>query len=204
MLEREVPPIMSAITDDILWQRISGAVEAVRKRLHRACAALEAAGIPYAVAGGNAVAVWVGLVDEGAIRNTRDVDILLRRTDLPRATAALEQAGFVAATSFGVTMFLDGPTAKPSESIHILFAGEKVREDYVLPAPDVTEAERPTTFQVVPLETLVQMKLTSNRDKDRTHVRDLIGVGLIDASWLARLPPHLAPRLEQLLANPEG
>jgi hypothetical protein len=195
---------MSAITDDILWQRISGAVEAVRKRLHRAAAALEAAGIPYAVAGGNAIAVWVGLVDQGAIRNTRDVDILLRRTDLPRATAALEQAGFIAAKSFGVTMFLDGPDAKPSESIHILFAGEKVREDYVLPAPDVTEAEQPTTFRVVTLETLVQMKLTAYRDKDRTHVRDLIGVGLVDSSWLSRLPPHLAPRLEQLLANPDG
>ena len=195
---------MSAITDDILWQRISGAVEAVRKRLHRAAAALEAAGIPYAVAGGNAIAVWVGLVDQGAIRNTRDVDILLRRTDLPRATAALEQAGFIAAKSFGVTMFLDGPDAKPSESIHIIFAGEKVREDYVLPAPDVTEAEQPTTFRVVTLETLVQMKLTAYRDKDRTHVRDLIGVGLVDSSWLSRLPPHLAPRLEQLLANPDG
>jgi hypothetical protein len=195
---------MSAITDDILWQRISGAVEAVRQRLLRACAALEAAGIPHAVAGGNAIAVWVGLVDEGAIRNTRDVDILLRRADLERATAALEQAGFIAARTFGVTMFLDGPNAKPSESIHILFAGEKVREDYALAAPDVDQVEQPTTFRVVPLQSLVEMKLTSFRDKDRTHVRDLIGVGLIDASWLNRLPPELAQRLQELLDNPDG
>lgn len=195
---------MPAITDDILWQRINGAVEAVRRRLVRACAALEAAGIPHAVAGGNAVAVWVGLVDEGAIRNTRDVDILLRRVDLARATTALEQAGFIAAKTFGVTMFLDGPNAKPSESIHIVFAGEKVREDYLQAAPDVDNFERPTTFRVVPLESLVGMKLTSFRDKDRTHIRDLIGVGLVDASWTSRLPPDLAQRLQGLLANPDG
>ena len=64
----------------------------------RACAALDAAGVPHAVVGGNAVAVWVGTIDEGAIRNTRDVDLLIRRADLPRGTVALEQAGFVRPT----------------------------------------------------------------------------------------------------------
>jgi len=193
-----------SITDDELWRRISGAVEAIRQRVIRASAALEGAGIPHAVVGGNAVAVWVGLVDEGAIRNTRDVDILLRRVDLERATAAMEQAGFIPAKTFGVTMFLDGPNAKPSESVHIVFAGEKVRDDYVLAAPDVENVEQPTQFPVVPLAELVAMKLTSNRDKDRTHIRDLIGVRLVDASWLSRLPPPLAARLQELLANPDG
>src|SRR5438034_39744 len=83
-----------------------------RRRAERACAALETAGVPHAVVGGNAVAVWVGMVDQGAIRNTRDVDILLRRDDLERATTALAAAGFIPTRSFGVTMFLDGPDAK--------------------------------------------------------------------------------------------
>ena len=48
------------------------------------------------------------------------------------------------------------------------------------------------------------MKLTSNRDKDRTHIRDLIGVGLIDETWPDRFPPELAERLKSILANPEG
>ena len=48
-------------------------------------AALEGAGIPYAVAGGNAVASWVARVDEAAVRNTQDVDILIRREDLDAA-----------------------------------------------------------------------------------------------------------------------
>ena len=40
------------------------------------------------------------------------------------------------------------------------------------------------------------MKLTSFRDKDRTHLRDLIDVGLLDATWPARFPPELAARLQ--------
>ena len=74
------------------WERMIRAVEKVRERLRRAVAALEAAGVPYAVAGGNAVAAWVSRVDEAAVRNTQDVDILLRRADLPGAIAAMTQA----------------------------------------------------------------------------------------------------------------
>jgi hypothetical protein len=48
------------------------------------------------------------------------------------------------------------------------------------------------------------MKLLSNRDKDRTHVRDLIGVGLIDGTWVAKLPPILAERLQGLLDTPDS
>ena len=194
----------TTLSDDILWRRISGAVEAIRQRMLRACAALEAAGVPYAVAGGNAVAVWVGTIDEGAIRNTRDVDLLIRRADLPAATAALEQAGFVRAQVFGVTRFLDGPDAKPSESVQIVFAGEKVMPDSPMPSPDVTEAARPTTFPVVALEGLVRMKLIAFRRKDQVQIQDLIGVGLIDESWLSRLPAPLAQRLKELLDDPRG
>ncbi len=48
------------------------------------------------------------------------------------------------------------------------------------------------------------MKLTSFRDKDRVHLRDLIDVGLVDQSWCERLPPHLAARLKELLNHPDG
>ena len=59
-------------------------------------------------------------------------------------------------------------------------------------------------MQVVSLPGLVRMKLTSHRDKDRMHIRDLIAVGLLDAAWLPRLPPDLAARLKQILDTPEG
>ena len=78
----------------VSWQRMSDAVDKVRQRLLHAAACLQHAGAPYAVVGGNAVAAWVSRVDEAAVRNTRDVDILLRREDLPQAVIAMEQAGY--------------------------------------------------------------------------------------------------------------
>ncbi len=176
----------------------------MRDRLLRTTAVLNQAGIPYAVVGDHAVASWVATVDEGAVRNTRDIDLLIRREDLPTLTAALEQAGCVRAEVLDMTMFLDGPDAKPSESIHLLFAGEKVRPEHPLPSPELSTMDDPAGFRVITLEALVHMKLLSNRDKDRTHVRDLIGVGLIDWNWLARLPPVLAQRLQAILDTPDA
>src|SRR3954470_23904726 len=120
------------------WERALMAAEKVKERLLRATAALEQAGVPYAVAGGNAVAEWVGRVDEDAVRNTRDVDILIRRADLPAVKATLEPAGFVYFQSFGVDMFLDGPEGRPTSAVHLLFAGEPVRINDAAIAPDVT------------------------------------------------------------------
>jgi hypothetical protein len=188
----------------ISWERMIRAVEKVRERLLRATAALEKAGVPYAVVGGNAVASWVSAVDEAAVRNTQDVDLLLRRTDLEAATAALAQVGFVRRHVAGIDLFLDGPKAKARDAVHVVFAGEKVRPDYLLPAPDIAEAERASLFRVLTLEALVRMKLTSFRDKDRTHLRDLLEVGLIDQTWCTRFPPALAARLQELIDNPQG
>ena len=111
---------------DVSWDRMIRAVEKVRQRLQRAAAALEAAGVPYAVAGGNAVAAWVSRVDEAAVRNTQHVDILLRRSDLQRAIAALTGAGFIYRPAASLDMFLDGPTASARDSVHVVFAAEKV------------------------------------------------------------------------------
>ena len=187
-----------------ILDRMEQAVAKVRERLLRATRALNQAGIPYAVAGGNAVASWVATVDEGAVRNTRDVDLLVRRCDLPAITDALQQAGFVGGTLLDVIMFRDGEQGKPSEAVHLLFSGEKTRLDHVLPAPDIQTVNDPANFQVVTLESLVLMKLMSNRDKDRTHLRDLIGVGLVDGSWPSKFPPELAARLKEILDTPDG
>jgi hypothetical protein len=180
------------------------AVEKVRERLMRATAALESAGIPYAVAGGNAVAAWVSRVDEAAVRYTQDVDILIRREDLERVKEALAAAGFVYRHAKSIDMFLDGPDAKARDAVHIVFAGEKVRPEYSASAPAIEESQVDAAFRVLSLDAIVRMKLTSFRDKDRTHVRDMIDVGLVDASWLDRLPAELAPRLKELLETPEG
>ena len=193
-----------AWVDQTLLERMVTAVERVRDRLARATAALEAAGVPYAVVGGNAVAAWVATVDPAAVRNTQDVDILLRRGDLDAAERALIPAGFVRHQVSGIDMFMDGPQAGPRDAVHVLIAGEKVRPKDTVPTPDVAESVSPEGFRVIALEAIVRMKLTSFRDKDKTHVRDMLEVSLIDPTWTGRFAPDLAARLQSLIDTPEG
>jgi Nucleotidyl transferase AbiEii toxin, Type IV TA system len=186
------------------WERTLRAVDKVRDRLLRATAALEKARIAYAVIGGNAVAAWVGRVDQSAVRFTQDVDVLMRRSDLEAAKVALQEVGFIYRHVESIDMFLDGPDAKARDAVHVVFAGEKVKPDNAEPAPDVNESEPSETFRVVRLAPLVRMKLTAFRDRDRTHLRDMLDVGLIDESWLQKLPSVLAERLRSLIDTPEG
>lgn len=185
-------------------ERMERAVWKVKDRLLRATAALEKGGVPYAVVGGNAVAAWVEQVDESAVRATKDVDLAIRRSDLESAKQALAAHGFVYRHVARIDMFLDGPGAKPRDAVHLVFSGEKVREEDLASVPDVSESDSFTVYRVLKLESLVQMKLTSYRDKDRTHIRDMIEVGLIDKSWPAKYPPELAARLQEILDTPEG
>ena len=145
-----------------------------------------------------------GTVDEGAVRNTRDVDLLVRRSDLPAINAAMEQAGFVRDEVLDVVMFRDGAEGKPSEAVHLLFAGEKLKPGDLLPCPEIQTVADPGNFQVIRLESLMAMKLLANRRKDQVHVQDLIGVRLIDSTWLAKFPPVLAERLKLILDTPDG
>ncbi len=185
-------------------EKMERAVWKVKDRLLRAAAALERAGVPYAVVGGNAVGAWIEQVDESAVRATQDVDLALRRADLNAARTALEAAGFVYRHAAAMDMFLDGANAKARDAVHVVFCNEKVRPEYAAAVPDVAESVSFRHFRVLTLEALVRMKLTSNRDKDKTHVRDLIGVGLVDAAWPAKYEPELAARLQHLLDTPDG
>jgi hypothetical protein len=166
--------------DEALLERMVRAVEKVRDRLKRATTALEQAGVPYAVAGGNAVAAWVATIDESAIRNTQDVDIVLRREDFEAAKQAMEAAGFIYRHVKSIDMFLDGPGTKARDAVHVLFAMERVRPEDLEPVPDVESPFIDKNVRVLPLESLVKMKLKSFRDKDRTHLRDILEVELID------------------------
>ncbi len=185
-------------------------IQKVRARLLRAAAALREAGLPYAVVGGNAVAAWVSRVDEAAVRNTRDVDILVRRDDFEQIRLALENAGFVYRQVSGLgragrmDIFLEEPQGKVRDALHIVWSGEKVTSDSPEAAPDVAGAEESGGFALIPLPALVRMKLSAFRDKDRMHLRDLLEVGLIDKTWLPRLPDSFAHRLRIILDSPAG
>jgi len=186
------------------------AVEKIRDRLIHAARALDSARVPYAVADGNAVAAWVSRVDEAAVRNTRDVDILLRRLDFEAAKRALDEVGFIyhrvasLGQAGGLDLFLDGPDTTACDAVHIVFATEKIRADSPLPLPDISESEEADQFRVLTLHALIRMKLTAFRDKDRTRLRDLIEVGLLGRSILDPLPPGLRPRMPLLFDTPQG
>ncbi len=197
-------------TGEVSWARMEAGIEKVRQRLLRAAGALRAAGLPYAVVGGNAVAAWVSRVDEAAVRNTRDVDLVVRRADFDRIRTTLEETGFVyrQLSALGragkMDVFLEAGSNKVRDALHIIWAAEKVTPDSPEPAPDPAGAEESGGFALLPLEPLVRMKLSAFRDKDRMHLRDLLEVGLIDQSWPAKLPARLAERLRVILADPFG
>lgn len=180
------------------------AVNRVERLLHDVTAALDRAQIPYAVVGGNAVAAWVATVDEGAVRATKDLDILLRRPDLPNVTEALRPLGLVLVEVLGVQMFVDAKRPNPKTGVRVVIAGEKIRAHYAHAAPDPDESVRADAgFRIIDLPAVLRMKLQSFRDIDRAHVRDLISIGLIAEEVQDKLPPDLRERLRQIQETPE-
>ena len=89
-------------------------------------------------------------------------------------------------------MFLDGPDAKARDAVHVVFAGEKVRPDYAEPVPNIDQYEIIKDARTLPLESLVRMKLTLFRDKDRVHIRDLISIGMIDENLVRSVLARIA------------
>ncbi len=200
-----------AILGETSWTRMSEGIEKVKARLRRATSLLEAAGVPYAVIGGNAVAAWVSRVDDSVVRNTRDVDLLVRRSDMDAIITAMAAGGFIhrSASILGgkghIEMFLDGPGAKARDGVRLIFSGEKVNPDSPEPSPDLADIdETHADFRLLDLEALIIMKLTSYRRKDQVHLLDMVEIGMLDESWLPRVPISLRDRLQALLDDPDG
>jgi hypothetical protein len=164
--------------------------------MQRAADGLRAAGIAYRLVGGLAVFFHVDARDPLAARFTRDIDLAVRRQDLPAIRAALEPLGFTYRHTAGLDMLLNSANPKASSAIHLVFMSEKVRPDYLAPVPD----SPPVTNLVegvalAPVHDLLLMKLTSFRQKDQVHIRDMDSVGLITGEMAASLPQELRERL---------
>ena len=175
------------------------AVERVERLLRDFTGVVGAAGIDYAVVGGNAVAAWVATVDEGAVRSTKDVDVLVRRDDLARIAEAVRPINLTPIEVLGVHMFVDRENPSPKTGVHLVLAGERIRPEYRHPAPNVAQSEMSQSgFRIVDLAALVAMKLQSYRFIDRAHIVDMLGVGLIDDSLRESLPADLLERLRAI------
>lgn len=175
------------------------AVERVEQRLRLVTAALDKAGVPYAVIGGNAVAAWVARADPGATRSTKDVDLLVRREDDARVTRVMSALGFERHDLRRLVLFVDPAEPSRRSGVHLVWSGERVLPSYAHPAPTVDEAViDPEGFRVLNLAALLRMKLTSARDIDRVHVADMIAVGLIDQAARSALPEDLRFRLADI------
>jgi hypothetical protein len=160
-----------------------------------------AAGLEYRIVGGVATYLYVEEVEPDAGRLTKDVDIAVRRADLEKIAEAAASFGLRHRHVAGVDMLVrpDQPSAR--RAIHLVFAGERVRPSDPVPVPELGAARRIRELRLIPLASLIRMKLTSYRLKDQVHLKDLDEAGLITAEVETGLPPILQERLAQVRAH---
>ncbi len=167
--------------------------------LEKIAGPLAEAQIPYEVVGGLAVFIHVEAADPAHSVLTRDVDILIQRSDLERVIAVATANGFQFRHVAGVDMLLYGD--KAINAVHLLFSEEKVKGGQLLPNPSIAAERKLLKGQevwVIPLPELIRMKLSANRDKDRVHIRSLDAAGLITREIERDLSPELQARLQQV------
>jgi hypothetical protein len=180
-------------------ERLFGLVEI----LHQVADMFTAEGIPYEIIGGMAVAAQLERVDRDRVMLTRDVDLMIDRTDFERVKEAAPRHGFHFRHAAALDMLLYGADKKAIRGVHLLFSCEKVRPNQ-MPNPPLAP-ERITIYgkevSIIPLADLVGMKLNSYRDKDRVHVRALDAAGLIAPDVERALPADLHSRLQHIRAT---
>jgi hypothetical protein len=172
--------------------------------LHKITDCLVSEQIPHEVIGGLAVLIHVEEANPELTSLTRDVDLMVRREDLERIKLAAASSGFRFRHSAGVDMLIHGEAESAKNAVHLIFSGEKVRPHYFVAAPTIAPERKQIhgkEVMVIPVAELVRMKLTSNRDKDRVHIRSMDAAGLISPEVEKRLMPELAARLTDIRAT---
>jgi hypothetical protein len=186
----------------LLLQAYDKHLEQLTETAARVCNALREAGIDYRVVGGLAVLFHVQSRDPLAARLTKDVDLAIRRADLPRITEAVRVLGLEHRHAAGVDMLVDAVTPKARSGVHLLFAGEKVRATDLEPVPALSEPGRDDRgILVTSVPSIIRMKLISFRQRDKTHIIDMDTVGLITPEIEASLSEPLRERLRQVRAE---
>jgi hypothetical protein len=172
-----------------------GDVDVVRA-LEKLSAALDDAGIPYAIAGAMALNQY------GYRRVTVDVDVLLTREGLAAFKAKYLGRGYVEKFpgSKGLRDTENGVT------IDVLIAGDYPGDGLPKPIafPDpATVAIRGERTALLPIEKLVELKLASgmsapHRLKDLADVLELIRAAKLPADFGPRLDPFVRSKFDEL------
>ena len=177
-------------------ERLFGLVEI----LHKVTDMFTAEDVSYELIGGMAVAAQIEQVDPDAVMLTRDVDIMIHRSDLERVKQAATRHGFTFRHTAQLDMLLYGEEKKAVKGVHLIFSGERVKANQA-PNPPIAP-QRITVYgkevSVVPVVDLVRMKLNAFRDKDRVHVRAMDTIGLITPEVEAQLSDELRSRLQHV------
>lgn len=177
-------------------QRFFMGTAEVQFALQKLTGVLDAAGIPYAIAGAMA------LNHHGYRRVTVDVDVLLTRDGLDRLKQAVLGRGYV-------EKFPGSKGLRDTEhgvAIDILLAGEYPGDGKPKPVrfPDpATVAVRGAHGAFLPLETLIELKLASglsapHRLKDLADVLELIRATALPASLTEKLDPSVRAKYTEL------
>jgi hypothetical protein len=169
--------------------------------LHRISDTLAAADIPYEVVGGLAVLIHVEEASPEHSSLTRDVDLMVRRSDLDRIKEAASSGGFQFRHAAGIDMLVYGEASPARNAVHLIFSEEKVRPDYLAQTPAIVPERKyihGKDVLIISVADLLLMKLTSFRLKDQVHIKSLDAAGLITQNMESGLTPELAARLKHI------
>jgi hypothetical protein len=165
-------------------------VEQLFSVINRLAAALSQAEIPYRVVGGVAIYLHIEAVDPLAARLTRDVDVAVDRRDLNAIIEAVRPFGFEYRHAAGADVLVDAAQPEARSSVYLIEA-----------SPEASPPVETHGVPLAPIADLVRMKLTSFRQKDRVHLRDLDSVNLITPEIEAQLSKELRRRLRRVRAS---
>ena len=133
--------------------------------------ALDSAGVDYALIGALAVAVW------GVPRATKDIDLLVRREDLPRARAAVRDCGFNLEAL--PLEFKDGTEVQRVSKVDP--SGNLMTVDFMIVDPNLEQAWASRIIlpfgdrrvSVVSRDALIGMKARAARPQDVMDIQNL-------------------------------
>jgi hypothetical protein len=140
----------------------------LHEELMAVVAALEADGVPYALVGGLAVAVW------GAPRATKDIDLLVQPEDVERAKAAVARLGFTLPAA--PMEFSDGMVVHRVSKVRdgglvivdFLLVDKNVRRYF--DAREIRAVEAGRRLSVIGRDGLIAMKVSAGRPQDQADV----------------------------------